>query len=417
MAFFGSLGALRGLAIAGGQAAKTIDAREKEREDKIYDGIKTWVKDTMPTSKEYGSKAIILRRKVSDSINQVVQKYLDGMDLTKEQKVAGARALLKDHGYKVENIDKAYQKASALNQIFYNMSTTENKGDYTPLSTSAFVNTRLANLGKLKTKETVDDNALFITRTQLGDFNASIDGVKQASKIYDGSNIFRTGFNESVFKNVQDSVLSSTADYRGAMPELAKVKRKQTITTLEAQKEVQAYALKEAQLKKYISDVENATGKNAIKWKATDWRNNYKLSLNDALNKTDFNFGEISFSQDGSILLPMGTGTNKTKYEAAKTKVLDNAFMNFVNGAIKANQYDSEAFKSVAFPLANNVSTTKFPKINATQPIGEEGTNLNFAKLLSGRVYEFGGYKAIWMQHSPKEKDPRKRGNFYRLPR
>ena len=156
------------------------------------------------------------------------------------------------------------------------MNTKTDKKAYTPLSTSAFVNSRLANLGQLKTKETVDDNALHITRTQLGDFNASIDAVKHASKIYDGSNIFRTGYNEAVFKNIQDSVLSSTADYRGAMPELAKVERVKIITTLDAQKEVQAYALNEAKMKKHLNEIEKSSGKNAIKWKSTDWRNNYK---------------------------------------------------------------------------------------------------------------------------------------------
>ena len=44
------------------------------------------------------------------------------------------------------------------------------------------------------------------------------------------------------------------------MPELARVERVETISTLEAMKEVQAYELNEAKLGKYISDIQKNSG-------------------------------------------------------------------------------------------------------------------------------------------------------------
>ena len=65
MSLFGSLGTFRGLAIAGGSAVEKIEALEKERQDKIYDGFKAWVDKTVPRAGEYKTKATILRRKIS----------------------------------------------------------------------------------------------------------------------------------------------------------------------------------------------------------------------------------------------------------------------------------------------------------------------------------------------------------------
>ena len=57
MSIFGSLGTFRGLAIAGGTAAEKVEALEKERQDKIYDGFKSWVDKTVPRAGEYKTKA------------------------------------------------------------------------------------------------------------------------------------------------------------------------------------------------------------------------------------------------------------------------------------------------------------------------------------------------------------------------
>lgn len=418
MSIFGSLGTFRGLAIAGGTAAEKVEALEKERQDKIYDGFKGWVDKTIPRAGEYKTKATVLRRKLSDQLEQVIDKYFVDTNLNDSQKVAGARALLKDHGNKVENIDKAYEQSSALSQILYNQTSDayKKKNVFKPLSTGAFVNSRLANLGNLKTKETVDDAALFTTRTNLGDFNDSPEGIIKALSIYDGSNIFRTGFDEAHLRNVAtQSLPAGMEEFRGAMPELARVERKTTITTLDALKEVQAYGLNEAKLAKYISDIKKNNGLDPYKWKASDWRNNYKTVLTDAVNKTDFNFGTISFSQDGSVLLPMGQGQQKAGYEAAKQTVLDSSFANFVKGAIGAKQYDSETFKAIAFPLANNVSDVKIPVINPNEPMTKE--NIKYDSLLSGKVYKFGGNRAIYMELEPNAKDSSKRGVFSILPR
>ena len=256
MSIFGSLGAFRGLAIAGGTAADKIEALEKERQDKIYDGFKGWVDKTIPRAGEYKTKATVLRRKVSEQLEQVIDKYLGDTNLKDSQKVAAGRALLKDHGNKVENIDKAYEQSSALSQILYNQASDSYKKNnaFKPLSTSAFVNSRLANLGNLKTKETIDDAALFTTRTNLGDFNESPEGIIKALSIYDGSNIFRTGFDEAHLRNVAtQSLPAGMEDYRGAMPELARVERVPVVKTLDALKEVQAFGLNEAKVRKYIT--------------------------------------------------------------------------------------------------------------------------------------------------------------------
>ena len=418
MSIFGSLGNIRGAFIAAGTAAEKIEALEKERQDKIYDGFKGWVDKTIPRAGEYKTKATVLRRKVSEQLEQVIDKYFGDTALKDSQKVAGARALLKDHGNKVENIDKAYEQSSALSQILYNQASDayKKKNTFKPLSTGAFVNSRLANLGNLKTKETVDDSALFTTRTNLGDFNESPEGIIKALSIYDGSNIFRTGFDEAHLKNVAtQSLPAGMEEFRGPMPELARVDRVPVVNTLDAMKEVQTYGLNQAKLAKYISDIEKNNGLDPYKWKASDWRNNYKTVLTDAVNKTDFNFGTISFSQDGSVLLPMGQGQQKAGYEAAKQTVLNNSFANFVKGAISAKQQDSQQFLATAIPLANNVSSIEVPIINPNRPRTKD--NIDYSKLLSGSVYKFGGSRGIYMRTNPEAEDPKKQGEFSIIPR
>tara|TARA_R100000234_G_scaffold35432_1_gene21100 strand:+ start:16942 stop:18198 length:1257 start_codon:yes stop_codon:yes gene_type:complete len=418
MSLFGSLGTFRGLAIAGGSAVEKIEALEKERQDKIYDGFKAWVDKTVPRAGEYKTKATILRRKIKDQLEQVVDKYFVDTNLTDSQKVAASRALLKDHGNKIENIDKAYEQSSALSQIVYNQASDayKKKNKFIPLTTGAFVNSRLANLGNLKTKETMDDAALFTTRTNLGDFNESPEGIIKALSIYDGSNIFRTGFDEAHLRNVAtESLPSGMEEFRGPMPELARVERQPTISTLDAMKEVQAYELNEAKLGKYISDIKKNTGLDPYKWKVSDWRNNYKTVIADAVNKTDFNFGAISFAQDGSVLLPMGQGVEKEGYEKAKQAVLNSSFANFVKGAISAKQQDSAQFLATAIPLANNVSAVEVPIINPNRPRTKD--NINYSMLLSGHVYKFGGVRGIYMRTNPKAEDPMKQGVFEPIPR
>ncbi len=418
MSLFGTLGTLRGLAIAGGTAVEKIEALEKERQDKIYDGFKSWVDKTVPRAGDYKTKATILRRKIKDQLEQVVDKYLGGTKLTDSQKVAAGRALLKDHGNKIENIDKAYEQSSALSQILYNQTSDayKQKTEFKPLTTSAFVNSRLANLGKLKTKETMDDAALFATRTNLGDFNESPEGIIKALSIYDGSNIFRTGFDEAHLRTVASGSLpAGMEEFRGPMPELARVERVKTISTLEAMKEVQAYELNEAKLAKYISDIKKNTGLDPYKWKVSDWRNNYKTVIADAVNKTDFNFGAISFAQDGSVLLPMGQGVEKAGYEKAKQLVLNSSFANFVKGAISAKQQDSAQFLATAIPLANNVSAVGVPIISPNKPRTKD--NIDYSRLLSGHVYKFGGTRGIYMRINPDAEKPIDQGVFSIIPR
>ena len=418
MSIFGSLGNIRGAFIAAGTAAEKIEALEKEREDKIYDGFKSWVDKTVPRAGDYKTKATILRRKLTDQLEQVIDKYFIGTNLSTSQKVAGARALLKDHGNKVENIDKAYEQSSALSQILYNQTSDayKQKNAFQPLTTGAFVNSRLANLSKLKTKETVDDAALFTTRTNLGDFNDSPEGIIKALSIYDGSNIFRTGFDEAHLRNVAtQSLPSGMEEFRGPMPELARVERVKTISTLEAMKEVQAYELNEAKLGKYISDIQKNSGLEPYKWKVSDWRNNYKTVIADAVNKTDFNFGAISFAQDGSVLLPMGQGAEKAGYEEAKQAVLNSSFANFVKGAISAKQQDSAQFLATAIPLANNVSVVDVPIVNPNRPRTKD--NIDYSRLLSGHIYKFGGMRGIYMRTNPTAEDPMKQGVFEPIPR
>ncbi len=411
MSIFGSLGAFRGLAIAGGTAADKIEALEKERQDKIYDGFKGWVDKTIPRAGEYKTKATILRRKVSEQLEQVIDKYLGTTKLNDSQKVAAGRALLKDHGNKIENIDKAYEQSSALSQILYNQASDSYKkqNKFIPLSTSAFVNSRLANLGNLKTKETIDDAALFTTRTNLGDFNDSPEGIIKALSIYDGSNIFRTGFDEAHLKNVAtQSLPAGMEEFRGPMPELARVDRVPVVNTLDAMKEVQAFGLNEAKVRKYIYDV--TKGDKGYTWKPTDWTKIYKQGVSNVASKTGFKEGSISFTDEGQIIFPQAPAGSQEKITYNKTKqtVYDVSFSNLVKNAVAANQYDSDTFKAVAYGLAEQVSVIKTP----TKLDGK----VDYAKLMNGSIYKFGNQKAIYYLLNVNAENPIDRGKLQILP-
>lgn len=411
-----ALSFLQMAAIAGGTASKVIDRVEKERQDKIFGGVKDWIKETVPRAGEYKTKATVYRRKIEDQLEQVISKYFGDSGLNKSQQTAGARALLADHGYKIENIDKAYQQSSALNQIIYNQQSDAYKSnnEFKPFTTNMFVNSRLANLGKLKTNESVEDSALYTTRVNLGDFNATPEGVIKGLEIYDGSQIFRKGYNEKTLRNMMQSAMpSGMSDYSGELPKLAKVERKNVVNTLDAFKEVQLFKLNDARLRKNISEITKNEG-DGYKWKVSDWQRNYKSTLGDAINKSGFAFGEISFPPEGGVILPMGSGQNKAKYEKAKSQVLDNSFMNFVNGAIVAKQHDTSQFLSFAIPLANNVSETSIPLINQGQDA--TSTNIDYNRLISGRVYRVGNNKGIWMLLD-KDAEGAKRGMFSLIPR
>lgn len=417
MSIFGSLGNFRGLAIAGGAAAERISQLEKEREDKIFSGIQDWVKETIPRAGEYRTKATVLRRKIEGQLEQVVDKYLGDSNLTESQKIAGARALLKDHGNKIENIDKAYSDAQAMGQILYESQPDAFKkaNSYSPITTSSFVNTRLANLGNLKTKESLQDASLYATRTNLGDFNDTPEGIIKALSIYDGSNIFRSGYDEAQLKNITAPVTAGLDEYRGEMPELARVERVPVISTLEAMQQAQTYRLNEAKLAKYISDMEDGTETGVAKWKPSDWRGNYKTIAMDVAGKVGFKEGEISFTPEGQVMFPMGQGAEQERYTKAKTDFYNNAFSNFVKGAIGANAYDTPAFKSVAYGLANNVSITEVPLIDSTKVISKD--NINYSNLLSGNIYQVGANKGIYIEIDPKAEIAKERGLFSIIPK
>jgi len=411
MSIFGSLGNMRGAFIAAGTAAEKIEALEKERQDKIYDGFKGWVDKTVPRAGDYKTKATILRRKLSDQLEQVIDKYFVDTKLNDSQKVAGARALLKDHGNKIENIDKAYEQSSALSQILYNQAsdTYKKNNTFKALTTGAFVNSRLANLSKLKTKETVDDAALFTTRTNLGDFNDSPEGIIKALSIYDGSNIFRTGFDEAQLRNVAtQSLPAGMEEFRGAMPELARVERQNVVTTLEAMKEVQAFGLNEAKVRKYIYDVNK--GDTGYTWKPTDWTKIYKQGVSNVAAKTGFKEGSISFTDDGQIIFPQAPAgsVEKKKYNETKQTVYDVSFSNLVKNAVAANQQNSDTFKAVAFGLAEQVSVVETPLTSDNK--------VDYAKLVNGRIYRFGNQKAIYYLLDVDAKNPLDRGKLQILP-
>jgi len=417
MSIFGSLGNFRGLAIAGGSAAERISQLEKEREDKIFSGIQNWVKETIPRAGEYRTKATVLRRKIEGQLEQVVDKYLGDSNLTESQKIAGARALLKDHGNKIENIDKAYSDAQAMGQILYESQPDAFKkaNRYNPITTSSFVNTRLANLGNLKTKESLQDASLYATRTNLGDFNDTPEGIIKALSIYDGSNIFRSGYDEAQLKNITAPVTAGLDEYRGEMPELARVERVPVISTLEAMQQAQKYRLNEAQLAKYISDIEKGTETGVAKWKPSDWRGNYKTIALEVSNKVGFEPGELSFSEEGYPMFPMGSGKPRKEYAKAKQRFYNESFSNFVKGAIGANAYDTPAFKSVAYGLANNVSVTEVPLQDATKGISPD--NINYNNLLSGNIYQVGANKGIYIEIDPSAKKAKDRGLFSIVPK
>jgi len=405
------LGFLRTALIAGGTAAEIIRKEEREREKNLRDSLTGWIDKVKPRADEYLTKTAKIKRKAKDNIEQIISQYIPDENLSKQQKVRIAVALMNDHGNKIENINKAYQdKYMGMRRLADDLK----QGSNFKYDKYDFVKDSLMNLSSIKTNLTLDDQTTRMARMELGDFNASPEGLIAGSKMYGGLGIFRKPPSEDDMRNMIKMSLPPGLDkFSGAMPEMVQVQRKEdaSIDTFSMQKLMKDLELTDSQIEKNNAEIAKKNKTDASKWKLSDWVNSYNNAFRTTAGKFNFKDGEMSFSNDGILMLNAPGEPGKT-FRENKKKVLIGAFQGLVRAGILAQATNSDQFMAAVGTFANSVPVTQTPMING---------QVDYSKLISGSVYETntnrGKVKGVWTRTNPDAETAKEQGDFIFVPK
>ena len=105
------LSVFQSLAIAGGKAAETISAVEKERKSTLLAALSKNIDDAKVPAGEYRQKHMLIKSQAKDQLNQVIDTYVPSeiateLNLSRPQQVVIANALWKKHDFKFNIILK-----------------------------------------------------------------------------------------------------------------------------------------------------------------------------------------------------------------------------------------------------------------------------------------------------------------------
>ena len=431
MSIFGSLGFGRGLAIAGGTAAVKIDRLEKDRQDKVSARLEKYIDDVVPKANDYKTKAVSYRRKMKEALNQVINTYFQDTELSKSQKIAGAKALLADHGYKMENIEKAFfDKANVAKFVYDNKPANQRTTPFS-YSTTDFVNDNLRNLGQLKTDVTIDDVTRNFARVKFGDYTKTPDGFINAMKIYDGSNIFHNAYDPGFLKTTIEQSVPDLSEYSGPMTELPQVERVSKKDSFAALKEYKDFKVglkaNEVQIKKNLDAINQNALKKFDKFTPAYWDKAYKDQTTVRATEIGFDRESISFTDQGVAFVTAPQGSAQRKNFNINVATLNNlTFSDMVaQGSAINGMFEHAPFIGLINKLGKNVkyydketdSYSNSLRLPVTTVNGQ--TQTDTSKLLIGGIYDVGGQRMVYYkERNPVKEDGKLTFNnrFYVLP-
>tara|TARA_R110000822_G_scaffold303165_1_gene427735 strand:+ start:259 stop:1434 length:1176 start_codon:yes stop_codon:yes gene_type:complete len=333
------LSVFQSLAIAGGKAAETISAVEKERKSTLLASLSKSIDDAKVPAGAYRQKHMLIKSQAKDQLNRVIDTYVPSeianeLNLSRPQQVVLANALWKKHDYKYDNINKNYQSSLT-------MSKTLGSDKY---NLKAYLKSQFGKdvLNSDIKGMTLDSAVNIIAQEKAGPSPLTTESFAATSDAYDSSSIFTNPIDpkDLALKAKQAFNLPDTVNDSIPTVEVAP-----TVDAFKIAQDVQKYAMNEGQMAKWKNDALR-DGETSM----ADWQKLHKTAANNAISASKL---KIKIVDEGGVLsYKMPGGEDQT---AIKRIVEREILRNFVLGGMGSDRLTDKNFLAYVQNVGANV--------------------------------------------------------------
>jgi len=380
------LSVFQSLAIAGGKAAETISAVEKERKDTLLAALSKNIDDAKVPAGEYRQKHMLIKSQAKDQLNQVIDTYVPSeiateLNLSRPQQVVIANALWKKHDFKYENINKNYQSSLTLSKTL-----GSDKFNLTSYLKSQFgedvLNSDLKGM-------TLDNAVNIIAQDKAGPSPLTTETFAATADAYGSSNIVTNPIDpkDLALKAKQAFNLPNQVD--GSIP---RVEVAPKVDPFKIAQDVQKYAMNEAQMADWKKDAlaDDITS-------MADWQKLHKLAANNAISASKL---KIKIVDEGGVLsYKMPGGDDQA---AIKRTVEREILRNFVLGGMGSDRLTDKNFLSYVQNVGANVQGITIADANG--------------KAIPGMTYTDGNNRFIYTGIDTGKKNAKGAPIYYTIP-
>ena len=371
------LSVFQSLAIAGGKAAETISAVEKERKGNVLASLAKTIDDAKVPAGEYRQKHMLVKSKATEQIQKILNTHFNNQpNMTESAKVVAATALYAHHDYDYKNIQKAY--TSSLKNSKY-------LGGSKAFGNQAFLDSQFKNIKTIDGgNSTLEELSTLIAQNQVGLAPTNLEtGMIAVGTLDQGSSILTNPIDPKSIGEKAKAAFNLPDVVDRTLPAVD-FKGDSAIDLADVAESVQKYKMNDAQMASWVAKAKESKGM----WKATDWDRNYKTLRNLAIEKSKLDYKVIT----GPNGLPTYKMPGGTENATLREEVERASLRNFVIGAVASNTYTENNFKSYVQSIAANVTGLKLPTL--------QNNDIDENRLVPGMIYQqgkvrviFGGYK------------------------
>ena len=239
------LSVFQSLAIAGGKAAETISAVEKERKSTLLASLSKSIDDAKVPAGAYRQKHMLIKSKAKSNLDEVINTYFTDTNLSEVQKAVAGNALLKKHGYKIENINKSYESNLTTDKALGNSPSTA-------YSKSKYLESQFAEGALKKIKgQSLDTITSLLSQNMAGPAPLTTEAFAVNADAYSSSSIFTNPIKpkEMALKAAEAFGLPKRLD-----GEIENVALMPSYDSFNVASNVQKYNMNEGQMAKWKND-------------------------------------------------------------------------------------------------------------------------------------------------------------------
>ena len=340
------LSVFQSLAIAGGKAAETISAVEKERKDTLLAALSKNIDDAKVPAGEYRQKHMLIKSQAKDQLNQVIDTYVPSeiateLNLSRPQQVVIANALWKKHDFKYENINKNYQSSLTLSKTL-----GSDKFNLTSYLKSQFgkdvLNSDIKGM-------TLDNAVNIIAQDKAGPSPLTTETFAATADAYGSSNIVTNPIDpkDLALKAKQAFNLPNQVD--GSIP---RVEVAPKVDPFKIAQDVQKYAMNEAQMADWKKDAlaDDITS-------MADWQKLHKVAVTDVTRASKLDV-ELIEGVGGNLTYKFKGGADQDKLKRIAERHI---LRNFVVGAAGSDRLKDKNFLAYVQNVGSSVKGLSYP--------------------------------------------------------